>query len=149
MNFIEFTQQVIPYVNFLIGVGIALVIRFKNSEIEALKTNVSTLESIVKHYNVDEFKKNVDLRLENITLQHKREIDGLFERLEKVTEEQILKLSSPWLVKYNELLDYEFHYLVKLSDTDLDKVLKLLPQNRSFIEEQLKNIKNGTLKPMN
>ena len=47
MSFTEFTEQAMPYINLAIGIVIALVIRFKNSEITALKTNVSTLESII------------------------------------------------------------------------------------------------------
>ena len=70
MSFTEFTEQVTPYINLLVAIVIALIIRFKNSEITALKTNVSTLESIVKHYDVDQFKKSVDLKIENLTLEH-------------------------------------------------------------------------------
>lgn len=33
-----------------------------------------------------------------------------------------------------------------MSDEDLEKVLKSLPQNKEFIETQLKDIKNGKLK---
>lgn len=146
MNFTEFTQQAMPYINFLIGIGIALVIRLKNSEINALKTNVSVLESIVKHNSIDEAIKNTNLKIENLTLEHKREIENVYKRSEENVKDKILELSMPWLVKYNELLDYEFHYLLKLSDTDLEKVLTLLPQNRQFIEIQLKDIKSGKLK---
>lgn len=149
MTFVEFTQQAMPYINFIIGSAIGLIIFFKNSEITALKTNVSTLESIIKHYDVDQFKKNVDLKIENLTLEHKKEIDSVFKRSEENVKDKILELSMPWLVKYNELLDYEFHYLTKLSDDDLNKVLNLLPHNRNFIESQLKDIKSGKLKPLN
>ncbi|AMO19051.1 hypothetical protein [Flavobacterium columnare] len=149
MSFTEFTNLAMPYINFIIGSLIGLVIFFKNSEITALKTNVSTLESIIKHYDVDQFKKNVDLKIENLTLEHKKEIENVFKRSEESVKDKILELSMPWLVKYNELLDYEFHYLIKLSDEDLDKVLNLLPHNRQFIETQLKDIKSGKLKPLN
>ena len=149
MSFTEFTNLAMPYINLAIGIVIALVIRFKNSEITALKTNVSTLESIIKHYDVEQFKKNVDLKIENLTLEHKKEIENVFKRSEESVKDKILELSMPWLVKYNELLDYEFHYLIKLSDEDLDKVLNLLPHNRQFIEAQLKDIKSGKLKPLN
>jgi hypothetical protein len=149
MTFTEFTNLAMPYVNFIIGSLIGLVIFFKNSEITALKTNVSTLESIIKHYDVDQFKKNVDLKIENLTLEHKKEIENVFKRSEENVKDKILELSMPWLVKYNELLDYEFHYLTKLSDDELDKVLILLPHNRQFIETQLKDIKSGKLKPLN
>ena len=149
MTFTEFTNLAMPYINFIIGSAIGLIIFLKNSEIRALKTNVTTLESIIKHYDVDQFKKNVDLKIENLTLEHKKEIENVFKRSEENVKDKILELSTPWLVKYNELLDYEFHYLLKLSDEDLDKVLNLLPHNRQFIETQLKDIKSGKLKPMN
>ena len=149
MSFTEFTNLAMPYINFIIGSLIGLIIFFKNSEITALKTNVSTLESIIKHYDVEQFKKNVDLKIENLTLEHKKEIENVFKRSEESVKDKILELSMPWLVKYNELLDYEFHYLIKLSDEDLDKVLNLLPHNRQFIEAQLKDIKSGKLKPLN
>ncbi|MFV8377125.1 hypothetical protein ACNQGC_17625 [Flavobacterium sp. GSP11] len=58
----------------------------------------------------------------------------------------MIEFTTTWLVKYNELLDYEFYYIQKLSDEDLEKVLKVLPKNREFIETQLKNIKSGKLK---
>ena len=149
MSFTEFTNLAMPYINFIIGSLIGLIIFFKNSGITALKTNVSTLESIIKHYDVEQFKKNVDLKIENLTLEHKKEIENVFKRSEESVKDKILELSMPWLVKYNELLDYEFHYLIKLSDEDLDKVLNLLPHNRQFIETHLKDIKSGKLKPLN
>lgn len=149
MSFIEFTNLAMPYINFILGSLIGLVIFLKNSEITVLKTNVSTLESIIEHYDVDQFKKNVDLKIENLTLEHKKEIENAFKRSEDNIKDKILEISMPWLVKYNELLDYEFHHLLKLSDPDLEKVLKHLPQNRPFIEEQIETIKNGSLKPLN
>ena len=38
----------------IVGVVLVLAIRHKNSQIETLKTNFSTLESMMKLYNVDE-----------------------------------------------------------------------------------------------
>lgn len=149
MNFTEFTQQAMPYINFLIGIGIALVIRLKNSEINALKTNVSVLESIVKHNSIDEAIKNTNLKIENLNLEHKKEIESVFKRSEENVKEKILELASPWLVKYQELLNYQFHSLLKMSDEELENFYKLLPENKEFIQYQIKNIKEtGDIKDL-
>lgn len=149
MTFHEFTQEVVPFVTLLTTLIIFFIIRFKNSEITALKTNVSTLESIIKHYDVEQFKKNVDLKIENLILEHKKEIDSVYKRSEENVKNKISELTIPWLVKYNELLDYEFYFLSKLPQEEIEKTLKLLPHNREFIQKQLEDIKSGKLKSTN
>lgn len=145
----DFTTTWMPYINFLIGIIIALVIKFKNSEINALKTNVSVLESIVNHNSIDEAIKNTNLKIENLNLEHKKEIESVFKRSEENVKEKILELASPWLVKYQELLNYQFHFLLKMSDEDLEKVYKLLPENKQFIQYQIKSIKEtGDIKDL-
>ena len=54
-----------------------------------------------------------------------------------------------WLNKYNELLDYEIHYLLQMKEEDLQKVFKLIPKNEPFIRQTLDEIKSGRLKPEN
>lgn len=136
-------------VQILVGVVLVLAIRHKNSQIETLKTNFSTLESMMKLYNVDDFKKNVELKLENQNLQHKKEIEKAFKQSEETVKSTILELSTPWIEKYNELLNFELHYLAEMEEEKLKKVFKLIPKNEPFIREQLQNIKNGSLKPLN
>ncbi|WP_405295437.1 hypothetical protein [Algibacter sp. Ld11] len=136
-------------VQVLVGVVLVFVIRHKNSQIETLKTNFSTLESMMKLYNVDDFKKNVELKLENQQLQHQREIEKAFKHSEETIKQSILRISSPWLIKYDELLNYQVHFLSRMEENELKKALKLLPTNEKFILKLLKDIENGNLKPKN
>ena len=76
----------------------------------------------------------------------------MFTHFEKVIKEQILKLvdsTSPWLIKYQELLNYQFHFLLQMSDEELEKVYKHLPENKEFIQYQIKAIKEtGNVKDL-
>jgi len=135
-------------IQLLVGVVLVLAIRHKNSQIETLKANFSTLESMMKLYNVEDFKKNVELKLENQQLQHQKEIDKAFKKSEEAIRESILKISTPWLSKYDELLNYELHFISQMKEEELQKTLKLLPKNKEFILTMLSNIKSGKIKPI-
>jgi hypothetical protein len=153
----DFATAYMPYINFLLlffgGWFLKRIINDKNSQIDTLTKNSEStknlLEStkvLVEMYDLQKFKDHLDFTINNLQERHKVEIEKVFKISEQGVKIKILELTSPWLIKYNELLNYEFTYLVGLSDEDLEKVLKLLPQNRKFIETQLKDIKSGKLK---
>jgi hypothetical protein len=156
----DFTTTCMPYINTILlvvgGLFLRRIIKDKNSQIETLTKNSEStknlLEStkvLVEMYDLKKFKEHLDFTVSSLDEKHKIELEKTFTHLEKVTKEQITKLvdsTSPWLIRYNELLNYQFYFLLRLSDEDLQKVLKLLPQNKEFIETQLKDIKSGKLK---
>tara|TARA_R110002111_G_scaffold31073_1_gene63661 strand:- start:292 stop:552 length:261 start_codon:yes stop_codon:yes gene_type:complete len=74
-------------VQIFVGIVLVFIIRHKNSRIKTLETNFSTLESMIKLYNVDDFKKNVELKLENQQLEHKRELDKVFNNSKEMVKQ--------------------------------------------------------------
>lgn len=146
-------QDISFYINLgvqiIIGIVLVLIINHKNSQIETLKSNFSSIQEMIKLYNVDDFKKNVDLKLENQQLEHKRELEKVFENSKELVDKNIKDLATPWLIKYNELLNYEIHYLLQMEEEDLQKVFKLIPKNEPFIRQALNEIRGGYLNPEN
>ena len=159
----NFTQDILPYINSTIlilgGWFLKRIIEDKNSQIETLKTNIeankellNSTKILVEMYDIQKFKEHLDFTVKNLDEKHKVELEKVFTHFEKVTKEQILKLvdsTSPWLLKYQELLNYQFHFLLQMSDEDLEKVYKLLPENKEFIKYQIKAIKEtGNVKDL-
>ena len=151
----DFTQDILPYINSTIlilgGWFLKRIIEDKNSQIETLKTNIeankellNSTKILVEMYDIQKFKEHLDFTVKNLDEKHKTELEKVFTHFEKVTKEQILKLvdsTSPWLIKYQELLNYQFYFLLQMSDEELEKVYKHLPENKEFIQYQIKAIK--------
>ena len=159
----DFTQDILPYINSTIlilgGWFLKRIIEDKNSQIETLKTNIeankellNSTKILVEMYDIQKFKEHLDFTVKNLDEKHKTELEKVFTHFEKVTKEQILKLvdsTSPWLIKYQELLNYQFHFLLQMSDEELEKVYKHLPENKEFIQYQIKVIKEtGNVKDL-
>ena len=159
----DFTQDILPYINSTIlilgGWFLKRIIEDKNSQIETLKTNIeankellNSTKILVEMYDIQKFKEHLDFTVKNLDEKHKTELEKVFTHFEKVTKEQILKLvdsTSPWLIKYQELLNYQFHFLLQMSDEELEKVYKHLPENKEFIQYQIKAIKEtGNVKDL-
>ena len=159
----DFTQDILPYINSAIlilgGWFLKRIIEDKNSQIETLKTNIeankellNSTKILVEMYDIQKFKEHLDFTVKNLDEKHKTELEKVFTHFEKVTKEQILKLvdsTSPWLIKYQELLNYQFHFLLQMSDEELEKVYKHLPENKEFIQYQIKAIKEtGNVKDL-
>ena len=159
----DFTQDILPYINSTIlilgGWFLKRIIEDKNSQIETLKTNIeankellNSTKILVEMYDIQKFKEHLDFTVKNLDEKHKTELEKVFTHFEKVTKEQILKLvdsTSPWLIKYQELLNYQFHFLLQMSDEELEKVYKHLPENKEFIQYQIKAIKEtGNIKDL-
>ena len=159
----DFTQDILPYINSTIlilgGWFLKRIIEDKNSQIETLKTNIeankellNSTKILVEMYDIQKFKEHLDFTVKNLDEKHKTELEKVFTHFEKVTKEQILKLvdsTSPWLIKYQELLNYQFHFLLQMSDEELEKVYKYLPENKEFIQYQIKAIKEtGNVKDL-
>ena len=159
----DFTQDILPYINSTIlilgGWFLKRIIEDKNSQIETLKTNIeankellNSTKILVEMYDIQKFKEHLDFTVKNLDEKHKTELEKVFTHFEKVTKEQILKLvdsTSPWLIKYQELLNYQFYFLLQMSDEELEKVYKHLPENKEFIQYQIKAIKEtGNVKDL-
>ena len=159
----DFTQDILPYINSTIlilgGWFLKRIIEDKNSQIETLKTNIeankellNSTKILVEMYDIQKFKEHLDFTVKNLDEKHKTELEKVFTHFEKVTKEQILKLvdsTYPWLIKYQELLNYQFHFLLQMSDEELEKVYKHLPENKEFIQYQIKAIKEtGNVKDL-
>lgn len=156
----DFAINWMPYINAILlvvgGFFLRRIIKDKNSQIETLTKNsnsttelLNSTKVLIEMYDLKKFKEHLDFTVSSLDEKHKIELEKTFTHFEKVTKEQILKLvdsTSPWLIRYNELLNYQFYFLLKMSDEDLEKVFELLPQNREFIKTQLQDIKSGKLK---
>lgn len=163
----DFATAYMPYINFLVlvvgGFFLKRIINDKNSQIETLTNNsnsnkellnsttelLNSTKVLIDMYDIKKFKEHLDFTINNLEEYHKAEIQKVFKTSEENVKDKILELASPWLVKYQELLNYQFHYFLKMSDEDLEKVYKLLPENKEFIEYQIKAIKEtGSLKDL-
>lgn len=156
----DFTQEILPYLNTVILFGggwfLKCIINDKNSQIETLTRNSSSTmdllnstKVLIEMYDIQKFKDHLDFIVNTIEERHKVEIDKIFKLSEKNIKDKMLELTSPWLVKYQELLNYQFHLLLQMSDEDLEKVYKLLPENKEYIQYQIKAIKEtGNLKEL-
>lgn len=155
---IEFTTTWMPYVNtFMLLLGgwfLKEKISHKNSQIETLSKNsestkelLNSTKVLVEMYDIQKFKDHLDFTISDLEKRHRVEIEKVFRNTEEGVKVKILELATPWFVKYNELLNYQFHFLLEMSDEDLEKVYKLLPENKEFIKLQLKSIKEtGNIK---
>lgn len=155
----DFTQEILPYINSAIlvfgGWFLKSIITHKNSQIKTLTENsnsnkellnsttelLNSTKTLVEMYDIKKFKEHLDFTINNLEERHKVEIEKVFKISEQNVKDKILELASPWLVKYQELLNYQFHFLLQMSDEDLEKIYKLLPENKEFIQYQIKAVK--------
>ena len=136
------------------GMYLKKELHLKETQIDVLTKNFAATKELLSLYNVDEFRKNLNLRIENITLEHEKERKALMEKLmmkfspeNKEFTDAFFKLSEDWIYKYNELLSLTANILIPMSDEQQNWYLKNLPLNGEFIKECLTNIKNGKVKP--
>lgn len=136
-------------VQVLVGVVLILVIINKNSLIKTLTSQFDAAKGMLQLYDVEQFRKYVDLKEETSQLEHQKEIS----KLKNYREEDVRKIlethTASWIHKYDELVNFELHYLLKLSDDKRDEYLKLLPKNREFLEKIIAEIKSGKMRPDN
>jgi hypothetical protein len=156
----DLTQEILPYINSAIlvfgGWFLKRIINDKNSQIETLTKNsnsttelLNSTKVLIEMYDIQKFKEHLDFTINTLEERHKVEIEKVFKLSEQNVKDKILELASPWLIKYQELLNYQFHFLLQMSEEDLEKVLKSLPENKEFIQYQIKAIKEtGNLKEL-
>ena len=156
----DFTTIWMPYINtILIFVGgwfLKRIIEDKNSQIETLTKNsnsttelLNSTKVLVEMYDIQKFKDHLDFTISDLEKRHRLEIEKVFKNTEESVKNKILEIATPWFVKYNELLNYQFIFLLEMSDEDLEKVYKLFPENKEFIQFQLKSIKEtGNIKDL-
>lgn len=141
----DFATAYMPYINFIVlvigGLFLKRIINDKNSQIETLSKNFESTKALLDMYDLDKFTKHLDFTVKGLEERHKVEIEKIYKSSEEGVENKILELTSPWLVKYNELLNYQFRFLLQMTDEELEKVYKLLPENKEFIQYQIKAIK--------
>ena len=163
----DFTQDVLPYINSAIlvigGWFLKSIITHKNSQIKTLTDNsnsnkellnsttdlLNSTKTLVEMYDIKKFKEHLDFTINNLEERHKVEIERVFKLSEQNVKDKIKELASPWLVKYQELLNYQFHLFLRMSAEDLENVYNLLPENKEFIQYQIQAIKEtGNLKEL-
>ena len=163
----DFTQDVLPYINSAIlvigGWFLKSIITHKNSQIKTLTDNsnsnkellnsttdlLNSTKTLVEMYDIKKFKEHLDFTINNLEERHKVEIERVFKLSEQNVKDKIKELASPWLVKYQELLNYQFHIFLRMSEEDLENVYNLLPENKEFIQYQIQAIKEtGNLKEL-
>jgi hypothetical protein len=163
----DFATAYMPYINFIVlvvgGLFLKRIIKDKNSQIETLTKNsdsnkellnstsdlLNSTKVLVEMYDIQKFKEHLDFTINNLEERHKVEIEKAFKLSEQGVKDKILELASPWLVKYQELLKYQFNLLLQMSDEDLEKVYLILPENKEFMQYQLKAVKEtGNLREL-
>jgi hypothetical protein len=130
-------------VQIIVGVILVFIICHKNSLISTLTAQFKTSKELLEMYDINKIKEFTELRVQNEAEKYRQkelQLDG------KV-QDTITKVSKPWLEKYNELIDIELHFLLNSSEERREQMLKLMPKNREFFEDIIRDIKSGNLKP--
>ncbi len=137
-------------IQFLIGVGLVLIIRHKNSLISTLKEQNSSTKSFLELYDIQKLKDYQNLSNEVLELKHKKVLDqaikDTYVKFEQSSKEGIELAAKDFAEKYNEFLDFQLHFLLKMDDSQRNEWLKRLPKNREFIEMAIKQIELGNIK---
>ena len=142
----SFAVQYMPYINLvvLIIVGIVLVriIKIKNALITTLTNQFKSAKDLLEMYDINQLKQYTEIKVENVKEEYKQKQLKLDSNTEKIIQD----VSLPWIEKYNELVDLELHFLLNSSNERVEQMLNLLPKNKEFLSQLIKDIKLGNLR---
>lgn len=133
----------------IIGVVLVLIILHKNSLIKTLTSQFDSAKDMLQLYDVEQFRKYSDMKEETSRLEYEKEISKIKNYQKEDVRKIIEKHSANWIHKYDELVNFELHYLLRLSEEKRMDYLNLLPKNREFMETIISKIKSGDIKPDN
>ncbi len=143
----SFAVQYMPYINFvvtlIVGFILGLIIRHKNSLISTLTSQFKSAKDLLEMYDINQLKQYTDIKVENVKEEYRQKQL----KSDSNTEQIIKDTSMPWLEKYNEIVDLELHFLLNSSDERVEQMLNLLPKNKEFLSQLIKDIKSGNLRP--
>ena len=104
-------------------------------------------------YDVQKFKDYQALSDDVSKLKHQKELNDAvkkaYDKSEGWAKEGIAKGAKEYGEKYNELLDFQLHFLLGLEKSKREEWLNLLPKNKQFILDIMKQIESGKIKPTN
>ena len=146
MSFETFTTQVLPYLQvIIIGLSVYVLkekIKLKDAQIETLKNNFESTEKLLKILPVDEYLKNMDLRLENKNLEMKKILDEYGQKVYEIylleLQKSITEIGEEFSPKFKELLLFAIEHINK---NKLEDIEVLFPLNKTDILELLEDIK--------
>lgn len=137
-------------VQLFLGVVLIGVIRHKNSLISTLKEQINLSKSVLDLYDIQKFKDYQSLSDDVANLKHQKELNDAikeaYNKSEELANKSIEQSAKDLGEKYNELLDFQLHFLLDLEKSKREEWLKLLPKNKEFIEQIVVQIKEGKIK---
>lgn len=82
-------------------------------------------------------------------LKHQKELNDAVKKAYDKSEEWakigIAQGAKDFGEKYNELLDFQLHFLLDMEKAKRENWLKLLPKNKEFIEKIIDQIREGKI----
>ena len=135
----NFATDAMPYINFIltsiVGVILLVVIRQKNQLIKNLITQSKTAKDLLEMYDIDQLKKYTNIAVSNVREEYKKKISEIENKKDAV------KFSKDLLDVYNELINFEVHNLLNISDEKQKSILNSLPKNKRILEKSVKSMK--------
>ena len=133
----NFSQNVMPYINFIltfvVGVILWLIIKGKNHTINDLEKITKVSKDALELFDINKIKNYTDLVEKTVKMEYDLENN----------QKEIIDLNVEMLDIYNELMNFEIHNLMNMSDEMQQAVLNSLPKNKRILEKALKSMKEA------